>query len=63
MKIDKNSKFVFIATSSQYLEDRFMYDVNHGIEILKSLGVAAVDIIISVFRSVEQPKTIRNIQA
>ncbi|MDY5533779.1 MAG: hypothetical protein SPF83_08980 [Butyricimonas virosa] len=46
MRIRENSKFIFIATSSNYLEDRFMYDISHGIEILKSLGVAAIDIIV-----------------
>lgn len=46
MKICQNSKFIFIATSSCYLEDRFMYDINHGIGILKKSGVTPNDIII-----------------
>jgi hypothetical protein len=46
MKISEGSKFILIATSSRYLEDRFMYDINYGIEILKSLGVASNDIIV-----------------
>lgn len=46
MKIYQNSKFIFIATSSHYLEDRFMFDINHGIGILKRLGVSSNDIII-----------------
>lgn len=46
MKINKGSKFVFIATSKGRLEDRFMYDMSYGIEILKSKGVADEDIIV-----------------
>ncbi|WP_337659512.1 hypothetical protein [Butyricimonas virosa] len=46
MKISKDSKFIFIATSKDYIEDRFLYDVNYGIGILKSRGVADEDIIV-----------------
>lgn len=34
MKISEGSKFIFIATSSKHLEDRFLYDVNYGVTIL-----------------------------
>lgn len=44
MKISEGSKFIFIATSSGHLEDRFLYDVNYGITILKNQGVADEDI-------------------
>lgn len=40
MKISEGSKFIFIATSSKHLEDRFLYDVNYGVTILKNQGVA-----------------------
>lgn len=46
MKISEGSKFIFIITSSGYLEDRFVYDVNFGINILKGRGLADEDIII-----------------
>lgn len=46
MKISEGSKFIFIATSSGHLEDRFLYDVNYGIETLKNQGVADKDIIV-----------------
>ena len=46
MKISKDSKFIFIATSKYHIEDRFLYDVNYGIGILKSRGVADKDIIV-----------------
>ena len=46
MKISECSKFIFIATSSRYLEDRFLYDVSYGIEVLKTKGVADEDITI-----------------
>lgn len=39
MKISEGSKFIFIATSNGHIEDRFLYDVNYGIGILKSRGV------------------------
>lgn len=44
MKISEGSKFIFIATSSKHLEDRFLYDVNYGVTILKNQGVADEDI-------------------
>lgn len=44
MKISEGSKFIFIATSSGHLEDRFLYDVNYGVAILKNQGVADEDI-------------------
>ena len=44
MKISEGSKFIFIATSSGHLEDRFLYDVNYGVTILKNQGVADEDI-------------------
>lgn len=40
MKITEGSKFIFIATSQSYIEDRFLYDINYGIGVLKSRGVA-----------------------
>lgn len=40
MKINEGSKFIFIATSRSYIEDRFLYDINYGIGVLKSRGVA-----------------------
>lgn len=46
MKISEGSKFIFIATSSGHLEDRFLYDVNYGVAILKNQGVADEDIIV-----------------
>lgn len=46
MKISEGSKFIFIATSSAHLEDRFLYDVNYGVAILKNQGVADEDIIV-----------------
>ena len=46
MKISKGSKFILIATSKNYVEDRFLYDVNHGIDILRSRGVSDEDIAI-----------------
>lgn len=39
MKISEGSKFIFIATSHGHLEDRFLYDINYGVGILKSRGV------------------------
>lgn len=39
MKISEGSKFIFIATSHDHIEDRFLYDINYGIGILKSRGV------------------------
>lgn len=46
MRISKDSKFIFIITSSRSLEDRFLFDVSYGIGVLKSKGVADGDITI-----------------
>lgn len=46
MRITENSKFIFIVTSSGCLEDRFLYDVSYGVEVLKGKGVADNDITI-----------------
>lgn len=46
MKISEGSKFIFIATSKSHVEDRFLYDVNYGIGVLKSRRVADDNIIV-----------------
>lgn len=48
MKISESSKFIFIATSQSHIEDRFLYDINYGIGILKNRGVADENITVII---------------
>lgn len=65
MKISEGSKFIFIVTSKNHVEDRFLYDVNYGVGVLKSRKVADENIIVvtdlTVGTWVEKYNNMRNV--